>query len=164
MWTDFINLEEVFVFWMKQIAYNSSTGFSFCSISPGNNFTEAFEILGKPALYNIESEQQQTAEYNSFIDHPRHGKREHHRLNLLLWAFNQEPISIVKLHFNYYNTGLDAEPFKISLNAFLNNLSEKLGPPNLKKLVSGKQELSYKIGSSKLHIWNNPEGVRLEIK
>jgi len=165
MWkSDFKNLEEVFVFLMKEITYDPKTGFSFGSVSPGDNFAKAFQILGNPEVCNAENDQQQTAQYNALIDHPVHGQREHHKLNLLLWAFNQEPISIIKLHFNYYNTGLDAEPFQIALNAFLNAISEKLGKPDLKKLTTGKQTLSYKTGNRKLHIWNNPEGVRLEIK
>lgn len=165
MWKyDFIDLEEVFAFLIDKINYDSKNGFSFCSISPGFAFADAIEILGNPEIYNMESDQQQTVEYNSLIDHPVHGKRPHHRLNLLLWAFNREPILIIKLHFDYYNTGLSAAPFKVALNTFINNISEKLGPPDSKKLATGRQELSYKLGKHKLHIWNNSEGVRLEIK
>jgi hypothetical protein len=165
MWKPaFIHLEDVFAFLLQETAYHPNTGFSFCGITPGSNFAEAFQILGDPEIYNTESDQQQTAEYHALIDHPTHGQREHHQLNLLLWAFNQESISIVKLHFNYYHTGLDAEPFQMEFNAFLNALSGKLGTPMLKKLTSGKQVLSYKTGRSKLHLWNSPEGVRLEIK
>jgi len=165
MWkSDFINLEEVFVFLMNEISYDSKTGFSFCSISPGFSFAEVIKILGDPEIYNAENDQQQTAEYNSLIDHPTYGKRPHHRLNLLLWAFDREPIHIIKLHFYYYHTGLDEATFNASLNAFLNNICEKLGSPDSKKLTTGKQVLSYKLGKHKLHIWNNPEGVRLEIK
>jgi len=162
--SDFINLDEVYTFLIKKIEYNSETGFSFCSISPGNNFIEAFKFIGEPEIYNTESDQQQTAQYNAFIGHPEYGQRDHHRLNLLLWAFNKEPISIIKLHFNYYSSGLDAELFNTSVNNFFNSIIEKLGAPNLKNLTKGKQELSYKVGSSKLHLWNNPEGVRIEIK
>ncbi len=165
MWkSEFGDLEEMFVFLLKEINYDSKNGFSFCSVSPGFSFDEAIEILGTPEVYNTESDQQQTAEYNSLIDHPVHGKRPHHRLNLLLWAFNREPIQIIKLHFNYYNTGLSVAPFKDALNAFLNTICEKLGPPDSKKLATGKQELSYKWGKHKLHIWNNTEGVRVEMR
>ncbi|WP_300663819.1 hypothetical protein, partial [Fluviicola sp.] len=102
--------------------------------------------------------------YNAFIDHAKHGKRDHHKLNLLLWAFNEEPIYIIKLHFDYYSSGASAESFNHSVNEFLNAVVEKLGPPEVKKLTRGKQELSYQIGKSKLRIWNNTEGVRIEIK
>ncbi|MGL5891538.1 MAG: hypothetical protein ACRC3B_16730 [Bacteroidia bacterium] len=123
-----------------------------------------FSILGEPEVYNAESEQQQTAQYNAFIDHSRYGRRDHHRLNLLLWAFNNEPISIIKIHIDYYKTGEDAELFNASLNQLFSNINAKLGSPVLKKLTRGKQELLYKMGDSKLRLWNNAEGVRAEIR
>lgn len=165
MWkSEYLNLEDVFSFLVEEIEHASGTGFSFCSVLCGNELIEAIKLLGEPAIYNTESDQQQTAEYNALIDHPQHGKRDHHKLSLLLWAFNREPISIIKLHAYYYSSGSDAGQFNGSVNTFLNCIIEKLGPPDLKKLTRGKQELSYKIGSSKLRIWNNSEGLRIEIK
>lgn len=165
MWkSDYLNLDQVITFLVEKIEFDSQNGFSFCSVVSGNSFDEAFKHLGEPETYNTESPQQQTAQYNAFIDHPEHGKRDHHKLNLLLWAFNEEPISIIKLHFDYYSTGASAESFHHSINGFLNAVVEKLGPPEIKKLSRGKQELSYQIGRSKLRIWNNTEGVRVEIR
>lgn len=165
MWKpDYLNLEELLASLADEIAFSPETGFSFGGVVSGDSFPDAFKRLGEPGIYNVESDQQQTAVYNAMIDHPVHGKRDHHQLNLLLWAFEREPISIIKLHFNYYSTGADAETFHQAVNTFLNAVIEKLGPPVLKKMTRGKQELSYKAGSSKLRIWNNPEGVRIEIK
>ena len=160
----FENLSALGKYLIDSIEYNQNDGYSFAGIQLETGFEQIMTVLGKPEIVNTESDQQQTLQYNALIDHPTEGTRDHHKLNLLFWAFNREPMNIIKLHFNYFNTGAHAETFKEFIDGFLNEIIEKFGEPKKKSFKKGNEEVSYKINRHKLAVWRNAEGVRIILK
>ncbi|MES2134308.1 MAG: hypothetical protein V4506_18320 [Bacteroidota bacterium] len=127
-------------------------------------FYEVPIVLGDPEIYNTENNEQQTMEYNVFINHPAHGKRNHYKLNILFWAFHREPFKIVKLHFDYHKTGDNADDFNGFLKDFFKLLIEKFGKPEKKTSGFNREGLLYVNDKKSMRIWNNAEGVRIELK
>lgn len=165
MWIqEFENIHHLKEFLVSNLEYNEEKGYSFCKIFPGMEFHEVPPVLGDPEIYNTESDQQQTMEYNIFINHPAHGKRDHFKLNMLFWAFHREPFKFVKLHFDYHKTGNDAADFNVFLKDFFKLLLEKFGKPEKKTYRFNREELLYVSGKKSMRIWNNAEGVRIELK
>lgn len=161
---EFENLNSLKEFLVNNLEYNEGKGFSFHNIFPGMEFQEVPVILGDPESYNTESDEQQTMQYNAFIHHPIHGKRDHYKLNILFWAFHREPFKIIKLHFDYHKTGEDAADFNVFLKDFFKLLIEKFDKPEKKTSGFNRKELFYIKGKRSMRIWNNAEGVRIELK
>ena len=160
----FENLDTLRKYLVENIQYDQNNGFSFANIKLKTNFDEVITILGKPEIMNLESDQQQTLQYNALIDHPSEGIREHHRLNLLFWAFNRKPFKIIKLHFNYFNYGVYSGTLKEFIDEFLNEIISKFGKPKKKTHRMGKEEVLYDTNGHKLSIWRNSEGIRVTLK
>ena len=161
---EFENIHHLKEFLVENLEYHEDKGFSICGIFPGMEFHEVPKVLGEPEVYNTENDQQQTMQYNSYIHHPAHGKREHYKLNMLFWAFHREPFKIIKLHFDYHKTGNDAEDFNVFLKDFFKLVIEKFGMPEKKTFRFNREELVYMNGKKSMRIWNNAEGVRIELK
>lgn len=165
MWTSEIkNLSELKHLIVDSLNYEVQEGFSFNEVKPDMSFEEVKDKFGEPEICNIESDEQQTMQYNSFINHPIEGKRAHHKLSVLFWAFNRKPFKIIKIHFDYFKNGDYRKPFKDFIDDFINSIADKFGEPEKKSLRTGKEEISYKKGKEKLMIWRNSEGVRITIK
>lgn len=165
MWPEgFNNLEELKVFLVKHLDYDGQAGFSFMQIAPGMDLEKISVLLGKAHESGMESEEQQTLQYNAWIDHPVHGKRDHHRLNALFWAFHREPLEIIRLHIDYYRTGELTEAFHEFVKELFKAIIEKLGKPDKKASRGAGKELSYERGKHKFFLWSNAEGVRIQIK
>ena len=158
------NLNHLKEFLVSNLEYNEEKGYSFCKIFPGMEFHEVVALLGDPEIYNTENDEQQTMQYNLFINHPVHGKRDHYKLNILFWAFHREPFKIIKLHFDYHKMGNDAADFHTFLKDFFKLLIEKFGKPEKKTSGFNREELLYKKDKTSMRIWNNAEGVRIELK
>ncbi len=165
MWPEgFNNLEELKAFLLKHLDYSSQVGFSFFQIAPGMDLHKIGEVLGEAHESNMESEEQQTLQYDAPIDHPIHGKRDHHRLNALFWAFHCEPLEIIRLHIDYYKTGELAEAFHAFVKEVIEAIIEKFGKPDKKASRGTGKELSYQRGKHTFFLWLNTEGVRIQIK
>ncbi|NQY07839.1 MAG: hypothetical protein HRT68_16980, partial [Flavobacteriaceae bacterium] len=150
MWnTDIKDLEELKSILIQAVEFNTEDGYSFNDVKLKMSFDQVKEILGEPDVLNEESDQQQTMEYNRLIDHPKEGKRDHHKLNILFWAFNREPFDIIKIHFDYYKQGEYATSFKEFVDELIRDIEDKLGEPSKKSLRNGKEEISYRRGKNK---------------
>jgi hypothetical protein len=164
MWPqEFRNLEELKVFMVHQLGYDEQTGFSFLQIAPGMDLEKISVLLGEAHESNMESEQQQTLQYYAPIDHPIHGKRDHHRLSALFWAFHREPLEMITLHIDYYKTGELKEDFHKFVKELFVVIIEKLGNPDTKSSGVTKK-ISYLRGKHKFFLWSNAEGIRIQIK
>jgi hypothetical protein len=165
MWPqEFTNLEELKVFMIDQLDYDEQTGFSFLQITPGMDLEKISVLLGEAHESNTESEEQQTLQYYVPIDHPIHGKRDHHKLSALFWAFHREPLEMIRLHLDYYKTGELAEAFHEFVKELFEAIIEKFGKPDKKASGGATKEISYLRGKHKLFVWLNAEGVRIQIK
>ncbi len=165
MWPEgFNNLEELNVFMIHQLNYDEQAGFSFMQIAPGMGLEKISVLLGEAHQANFEAEEQQTIAYNALIDHPLHGKRDHHRLNALFWAFHREPLEIIRLHIDYYRTGELAEAFHKFVKELFEAIIEKFGKPDKKASRGVDKEVSYLRGKHKFFLWSNGEGIRIQIK
>lgn len=102
------------------------------------SFDQVAEFLREPGILNVESNQQQAMQYNALIDHSTKGKRNHHKLNVLFWAFNREPFNTIKFHFNSNSIGDFAQPLKEFADHFLNEVVSKFGKPEKKTLEKGR--------------------------
>lgn len=160
----FNNINEVGKYLTDNIEYNPIYGFSFAGIKLGMSFDEVIAILGEPEIKSIASDQQQTMQYNALIDHPTEGTRTHHKLNLLFWAFNREPFSIIKFHFNYFSYGAYSISMKEFIDDFLKGIINKFGKPKKKTFRNRKEEVLYETDGYRLSIWRNTEGVRITLK
>lgn len=160
----FENLEALKKYLVDSIQYDAKYGFSFNEIKLQTDFHDVLAILGDSGVINIESDQQQTLQYNALIDHPIEGTRNHNRLNLLFWAFNREPFKIIKLHFNYFNYGIYRETLREFIHTFFDEIINKFGKPTKKTLRNLKEKLLYEINGHSLSIWRNSEGVRIVLK
>lgn len=139
----------------------SEDGFTFCKVSCGTDIQESAKTIGNPTFINVDDESQQTIKYVSLINHPEHGTRDHHNLSLLLWAFNREPIKILKLHFSYFDLGVSKEFVKELIEGIVNKINHK---PTKKTLSKGRAELNYLVGKSRFLLWQNNEGIRIQIQ
>lgn len=165
MWPqEFKNLEELKLFMIHQLNYDEQAGFSFFQIAPGMELEKIMALLGEPHQSSFEAEEQQTIHYNVLIDHPVHGKRDHHRLNALFWAFHREPLYFIRLHIAYYNTGESAEAFFQFSDELFKTLLGKFGKPEKKSFRQGRKELTYTREKHKLSAWLNAEGIRIQIQ
>lgn len=165
MWPqEFKNLEELNVFMIHQLNYDEQAGFSFFQIAPGMELEKITALLGEPHQSNFEAEEQQTLQYEALIDHPVQGKRDHHRLNTLFWAFEREPLEMIRLHIDYYRTGELAEAFHKFVKELVEATVEKFGKPDKKASRGADKEISYQRGKHKFMLWSNAEGLRIQIK
>lgn len=165
MWPQgFNHLEELKLFLVEQLNYDEEKGFSFLQIPPGMHMSEVADILGEPQQSNFEADEQQTMHYDALIDHPVHGKRDHHKLTVLFWAFDRGPLETIRLHLDYYRTGEMAQAFLQFADDVFNAISEKIGKPDKKTSQKGTKEMSYMRGKHKFFLWLNAEGIRVQIK
>lgn len=165
MWPQgFNNLEELKLFLVEQLNYSEEKGFSFLQIPPGMVMSEITNMLGDPHQSNFEAEEQQTMHYDALIDHPIHGKREHHRLNALFWAFHHEPLEIIRLHIDYYRAGEFASAFHDFIKGLFTAIIEKFGKPDKKAFRGMAKDISYLRGKHHFFLWSNAEGIRIQIK
>ncbi len=158
------NSNEVISYIITNLNYNEENGFSFLEIPLHTDIKYILDKIKNPDNIELESEQQQTVEYILAINHPTHGLRAHHKLSVLFWAFEKQPIEIIKLHFSYFNTGEEAESYSKFIKVLFNQLIEKFGEPSKKSLRNGKEELNFMKGKAKMIVWNNTEGLRIQIK
>lgn len=165
MWPQgFNNLEELKLFLVEQLNYNEEKGFSFLQIPPGMVMSEIVDILGEPHQSSFEAKEQQTMHYDALIDHPVHGKRDHHKLNALFWAFHHEPLEIIRLHIYYYRMGEFESAFQEFIKELFAAIIEKFGKPDKKVFRGAAKDVSYLRGKHTFFIWSNVEGIRIQIK
>jgi|GEM_PF-2638312 len=160
----FIDLESMGTYLLSKLEFHPQKGFTFSKIHLGMSFAEVSALLGASGRLNTESDQQQTLRFQAPIDHPKEGIRNHHQLDVLFWAFNRTPFNTIKIHFNYFQRGSYATPFKEFVQEFISILVEKFDFSYEKSLRNGKEEVKFKVGKHKLHFWRNAEGVRITIK
>lgn len=109
---EFKDINALYTFVVEQLRYDDEKGFSFLTISTGVQLKEIINILGDAEESDFENEQQQMLKYEVEINHPIHGKRDHHKLTTLFWAFEGGPLEVIRLHFDYYKTGEFADDFR----------------------------------------------------
>lgn len=164
MWPkEIADLEEFKLFLVKHLNYDDQAGFSFFQIVLGTHLETISAMLGEPDTSYLESEQQQTLNYYAFIDHPVHGKRDHHKLDALFWAFHWKPLSIIRLYMDYYRTGESALAFHQFVDELFASVIKKFGKPDKKKSAKGNREIAYTRGKHMFFMWLNTEGIRVQI-
>lgn len=165
MWIkDIQHLDHLKNFIIENLTYQEDTGYNFLGVYPGIMISDVPIILGIPDSRNLEKEQQQTLYYYASINHPTKGTVDFNKLSFLIWAFNNKPVSILKLHIVYFDTGEDAEAHKNFVHNLITELIVKFGKPLKKSLRNGKERLLYQIGYSELHLWQSSDGLRIQIK
>jgi hypothetical protein len=161
---EFKDLYDLNTWLTQQLNYDPEKGFSFLNISTGVNLENIIAVLGNATEFDLDNNQQQTLQYNILIDHPVEGKRDHHQLSILFWAFEDRKLEVIRLHFDYYKTGKDTLAFKEATNKLFDAVIQKLGEPEKKTTRRELKEISYKKGKYTLLLWLNTEGVRMQIK
>jgi len=161
---EFKDLNELKEFLISQLNYDDKSGFSFVGITSGLEFKEVANSLGEPETSNTESEQQKTLLYSAWVDHKTEGKRDHHKLNALFWFFENEPLEVIRVHFDYYKTGEFAVDFYKFIHELFTSLINKFGKPEKKSMREQNEEITYTRGKHKFSMWSNTEGLRIQIK
>ena len=164
MWiNEFNDLNHLKRFLVDNLIYDEKFGFSFCHIFCGMELSKAPTILGKPNFVSLKRETQQIIKYYGMINHPKKGKNKYNKLLLLLWTSNRKPIKIIKIHTAYFNTGEFAQAYLLFVKELIVSLIEKFGTPKKKSLRKGRELVVYKLGHHILSLWNNHEGLRIEL-
>lgn len=163
MWpTHFENLDAMCAFLVQHIAFADGS-FSFMGIAPGQTLDDVRNVIGEPAEKTEDTETQQTLQFTAPIDHATHGRRDHHVLRVLFWAFNHEPIQSIRIQFDYYRWGQDSDAFAVSLRALGDALTAKLGAPAKRSNRRGKHQLDYAQGKRKLMLFEGTSSVTIQL-
>lgn len=160
--TTFQNLEELHALLAQHLELHEGV-FSLFGLKPGMTFERVREVLGEPRHESLDVTAQQSLQFVVPIDHATHGLREHHKLTLGFFSFHHQPIGIIRLSYDYYRTGEEAEPFHQALRAFTSALVTKFGKPAKRSNRRGKAELTYESGKCRLGVYESFPVVVLQV-
>ena len=78
---------------------------------------------------------------------------------MVFWAFHHEPVTQIRISFDYFRWGRESDAFHLSLRSLCDALVDKLGAPAKRSNRRGKGHLDWVQGKRRLLLTEAKEGV-----